>query len=145
MEDLQVVFKLKDNKIAPPKIYLRVQLEKMTVGTHDGWALSSDKYIKAALDTVEKSLADAPKRLPPKCKNPISSGYRPELDITPKLNAEGLQKYQEMIGMLRWAVELGRFDMLLETAMMSTHLALPRVGHLEQVYHIFGYLKGASK
>jgi hypothetical protein len=25
--------------------------------------------------------------------------------------------------------------------MLSTYLALPRTGHLEQVYHIFGYLK----
>ena len=40
---------------------------------------------------------------------------------------------------------IGHVDVLLETAMMSTHLALPRVGHLEQVYHIFEYLKGASK
>ena len=47
--------------------------------------------------------------------------------------------------MLRWAVKLGCVDVLLETAMTSTHLALPRIGHLEQVYHIFGYLKGASK
>ena len=47
--------------------------------------------------------------------------------------------------MLRWSVELGHVDMLLEMAMMSTHLALPRVGHLEQADHIFGYLKGASK
>ena len=68
LEDIQVVFKLRDNKIAPPKIYLRVQLEKMTVGIHDGWALSSDKYIKVALETVEKSLADAGKHLPSKCK-----------------------------------------------------------------------------
>ena len=145
LEDLQVVFKLKDDKIAPPEIYLGVQLEKMTVGAHDGWALSLDKYIKAALDTVEKSLADARKRLPSKCKTLISSGYKPELDTTPELNAEGLQKYQEMIAMLRWAVELGCVDVLLETAMMSTHLALPRIGHLEQVYHIFRYLKGALK
>ena len=145
LEDIQVVFKLKDDKIAPPEIYLRVQLKKMTVGTHDGWTLSLDKYIKAALDTIEKSLAGTGKRLPSKCKTPISSGYRPELDTTLELNAEGLQKYQEMIGMLRWAVELGCVDVLLETAMTSTHLALPRIGHLEQVYHIFGYLKGASK
>ena len=47
--------------------------------------------------------------------------------------------------MLRWADELGRVDVLLEMPMMSTHLALSRVGHLEQVYHLFGYLKGASK
>ena len=145
LEDIQVVFKLMVDKITPPKIYLGVQLKKMTVGTHDGWALSSEKYIKVALDTLEKSLEDAGKCLPSKCKTPISSGYRPELDTTPELNAEDLQKYQEMIGMLRWAVELGHDDVLLETAMMSTHLALPCVGHLEQVYHIFGYLKGASK
>ena len=38
-------------------------------------------------------------------------------------------------------VELGRVDILMETSMMSTHLAMPRRGHLEQVHHIFGYLK----
>ena len=145
LEDLQVVFKLKDDKIAPPEIYLGVQLEKMTVGAHDGWALSLDKYVRAAQDTVEKSLVDAGKRLPSKCKTLISSRYRPELDTTLEPNAEGLQMYQEMIGMLRWAVELGHVDVLLEMAMMSTYLALPHVGHLEQVYHIFGYLKGTSK
>ena len=29
--------------------------------------------------------------------------------------------------------------------MMSTHLALPRRGHLEQLYHMFGYLKANPK
>ena len=29
--------------------------------------------------------------------------------------------------------------------MMSTHLAMPRQGHLEQVHHIFGYLKDQPK
>ena len=43
--------------------------------------------------------------------------------------------------MLRWAVEIGRVDILLETSLLSTHLAMPRVGHLDQVYRMFGYLK----
>ena len=47
--------------------------------------------------------------------------------------------------MLRWAVEIGRIDILLETSLMSAHLALPRIGHMEQVIHIFGYLKQNSK
>ena len=47
--------------------------------------------------------------------------------------------------MLRWAVEIGRIDILLETSFMSAHLALPKIGHLEQVIHIFGYLKQNSK
>ena len=31
--------------------------------------------------------------------------------------------------------------MCVEVSMMSSHLALPRKGHLGQVFHIFGYLK----
>ena len=38
-------------------------------------------------------------------------------------------------------VELGRVDICLEILMMSSSLALPRMGHLEQLYHIFSYLK----
>lgn len=38
-------------------------------------------------------------------------------------------------------MELGRIDICLETSMMSSHLALPREGHLDQVLHMFGYLK----
>ena len=38
-------------------------------------------------------------------------------------------------------VELGLVDVCLEVSMMSSHLALPREGHLEQVLHIFAYLK----
>ena len=73
-------------------------------------------------------------RLPSKCKTPLAYGYRPELDVTPVLKADGLQQYQELIRILRWVVELGQVDILMETSMMSTHLATPRWGHLEQVH-----------
>jgi hypothetical protein len=49
--------------------------------------------------------------------------------------------YQELIGILRWAVELGRVDILLATSLMSTYMAMPREGHLQQLYRMFGYLK----
>jgi len=38
-------------------------------------------------------------------------------------------------------VELGRIDICLKVSMMSSHLALPRRGHLEQLFHLFAYLK----
>ncbi len=47
--------------------------------------------------------------------------------------------------MLRWAVELGRIDIAMEVSMLSPHLALPKSGHLQQVYHMFGYLKAKPK
>ena len=34
---------------------------------------------------------------------------------------------------------------MLETSLLSTHLASPLIGYLEHVFHIFGYLKESSK
>ena len=76
---------------------------------------------------------------------PLSNGYKPEMDCTAELKAEGVQQYQEIVGQLRWAVELGRVDILLETSLMSSYLAMPREGHLEQLLHIVGYLKSHKK
>ena len=36
---------------------------------------------------------------------------------------------------------MGRVDICLGVSMMSSHMAMPREGHLEQVFHIFSYLK----
>ena len=36
---------------------------------------------------------------------------------------------------------MGRVDICLEVSMMSSHLALPREGHLNELYHTFSYLK----
>ena len=139
------VFKFKDDKIEPPDIYLGAQLDTMVVDGMEGWTMSSEKYVKAAVENVESELQKTGQRLPTKCRTPLSSNYRPELDVSAELKADGVQRYQEMIGILRWAVELGRVDILLETALMSSHLALPRRGQLEQLYHIFGYLKAHPK
>ena len=42
---------------------------------------------------------------------------------TGDLKADGLQFYQELIGSLCWAVDIIRVDILLETAILSNHLA----------------------
>ena len=55
------------------------------------------------------------------------------MDCIGELKADGLQLYQELIGSLRWAMEISRVYILLETAIFSKHLALTCEGHLEQV------------
>ena len=72
-----------------------------------------------------------------KATTPIKFTYRPELDVTPELYETEASHYQSLIGILRWMVELGCVDMCLEVSMMSSQLALPREGHLEQVFRIF--------
>ena len=146
MQGIQRTFKLKDDKIEEPEMYLGAELTKMHNETNkECWAMSSDKYCAAAVTNVTEVLNKKGLRLPSKCFTPLSNGYRPEVDVTAELKADGIQYYQEIVGMLRWAVEIGRVDILLEVSMMSAHLALPREGHLEQVIHIFGYLKVHKK
>ena len=47
--------------------------------------------------------------------------------------------------MLWWIVELGRVDILVPVAMLSRYLTPPRRGHLDQVFHVFAYLKRYNK
>lgn len=146
IEGIQKVFKLKDDKAEAPDVYLGASLQ--VVATKEGtkcWTMSSEKYVKAAIANVEEKLGKNDERLPTKCITPTASGYHPSEDTTQELDADGLQLYQELIGVLRWAIEIGRVDILLEVALLSSHLALPRVGHLNQVYHIFGYLKASPR
>jgi hypothetical protein len=102
-------------------------------------------YVDASVRNVEEKLAKDGLRLPSKCITPLTADYHPSDDTSAELTAEGMRYYQELIGVLRWAVEIGRLDILLEVALLSSHLALPRKGHLEQVYHMFGYLKVAPR
>ena len=87
-------------------MYLGAQLGTMQVEGNDGWFMSSEKYVESAIQNIEETLQTTGQRLPSKCKTPLAYGYHPELDVTPELKANGLQRYQELIGILRWAVNV---------------------------------------
>ena len=76
-----------------------------------------------------------------KAPTPLSSGYRPEVDVTGELDASDASYYHYLIRIIRWIVELGRIDITCEVSMMSSHLALTREGHLKEVFYVFAYLK----
>ena len=130
----------------PPDTYLGATISKMDNAHGDScWAMSSDTYCAALVHNAEDELQKRGLRLPSMCSSPVSRGYKPEMDCTAELKAAGIQRCQEIIGSLRWAIELGWVDILLETSLLSKHLALPREGHLEQALHIVGYLKSHKK
>ena len=109
------------------------------------WTLSLEKYLKAAIVNVEETLVKTGNRLTSNYPTPFISGYHSAKDTSPELYAEGVKMFQELIGVLRWPIEIGRIDILLEVSLLSSYLAIPRVGHLEQVYRIFGYLKHSPR
>jgi hypothetical protein len=65
----------------------------------------------------------------------------PELDITEELNEEGIKQYQSLIGALQWLVTLGRFDIHVSVTSMGSYRIAPRIGHLERLKRIYGYIK----
>ena len=92
LKSVQDTFKFKDDKIDKPDVYLGAQLDKMPVDGFEGWTMSSEKYVKSAIENIEQTLAETSQRLPTKCRTPLSSGYRTELDTSPELKADGLQR-----------------------------------------------------
>ena len=62
--------------------------------------MTSDKYIKEAVENVELELSRVNQRLPSRCKTPMTVGYRPERDVSAELTSAGVQRYQELIGVL---------------------------------------------
>ena len=50
------------------------------------------------------------------------------LTDTAELNATETRFYQELISILRWAVELGQIDIHFEVSRMSSYMASPRIG-----------------
>jgi hypothetical protein len=71
----------------------------------------------------------------------MTANYRPELDYSPFLPENAAIYYMELIGILCWAIELGRIDIMIDISLLSSYCMQPCMGHLDQVFHIFGYLK----
>ena len=69
-------------------------------------------------------------RLPPNFVTPLIFCYHPEMDVTGELKVDGVQWYQELIGTLRFTVEIGRIHILLELSLMSNHFSLPQEVHI---------------
>ena len=70
----------------------------------------------------------------------MACNYKEELDATTELEGEDITYYQELIGILRWSSEIGRIHILLDVSLLSSYQASPRIGHVEQILHIFSLI-----
>jgi hypothetical protein len=152
MDMLSRTYKLKDGSVGKPTDYLGATIKEYQLPGNsddllptDCWSLSSDVYVKRAVADVERTLDEIDMKLKTKVTTPLSTGYRPELDASPELDDRQANYFQGLIGVLRWIVELGRVDINVGVALLSQFLAAPREGHLEEVFHVFAYLKAHDR
>jgi hypothetical protein len=101
MKSIQQKFKLKNDTMVDPDIYLGAELSKMTNEYGDtAWAMSSTEYCDAMIKNVESIFDKQGLRLPSRATTTLRHGYKPELDTTAELKADGVRFYQELIGQL---------------------------------------------
>ena len=95
---------------------------------------SAQRYIERMLDGFKTMFpGEEPNR---QKKTPLPNNDHPEIDETQFLKEEGIQKYQSMMGALKWVVTLGRFDIMSATVRIE-----PREGHLQRRKDSYGYLE----
>lgn len=94
------------------------------------------KYIEKILNNYERLFGCKPKQ----ATSPLVKGDHPELDTTALLETDDISKYQSLIGALQWVIQIGRFDIATSVMTLSRFRAAPRVGHMDRVKRIHGYL-----
>jgi hypothetical protein len=150
MEQIKSKYPVAEKSIGPPKVYLGANIQQLDSNTFNRkcWGASSEQYVREAVKNVKARLKQDGfifnKKLSDTNYSPDSpfsaKMYRPELDTTLECTDEQVSFYQNLIGVLRWIVELGRIDINFEVSVLSHYLCNPRVGHLQQALHIFKYL-----
>jgi hypothetical protein len=141
-EEIGRYFELKEESFGPPTLYLGGKLCQVILDNGmKVWGIRLSQFVQAAVNNVKKYLEEQGSSLPRKADTPMQTSYCPMLDVSPELDSKESSYYMSLIGILRWMVEFGRVDICLEVSMLSSHLALPRRGHMDQVLNIFAYLK----
>ena len=104
--------------------------------------MSLSKYIQAAMNNVKDYIA----KIYPGCRllkcamAPLPTNYMPELDVTPKLDADKATFFLLVTNCCSLFVcELGWITNITEVSALFSHLALHHEGHMEAVFHVFAY------
>lgn len=95
------------------------------------------KYIDKMISTYEDLFGSKPKQT---VLSPLEKGDHPELDTSDLLDEKGVEIYLSLIGQAQWAVSLARFDIATAVMTLSGFRVAPRIGHLDRVKRLYGYL-----
>ena len=96
--ELRRYFELKEESIGPPDHYLGGKVRKVQLGNGvNVWAFSSSQYVHTAVKNAEAYLDSQDSKhwkMPNKADTPLTTTYRPELDVSRELNVADATYYQ---------------------------------------------------
>ena len=88
------------------------------------WVTHSRDYCKAEMTNLENTLMDNGKRLSQyrDGRRPYPSIFHQDIDTSTELDENGDHEYQNLMGMLRWSIKLGRIYIMTTVSCLSLHL-----------------------
>ena len=140
VDELKQRYKLKG--VGHPEFFLGADIKRVDHPEENVLVMCCQTYVKKCLKSVEKMIGEPIKS---EIHAPLVPGDHPELDDSAEVNVDKQQQYRSMIGMLQWAVTLGRIDIACAVMTMSRFCVAPREGHFKRVVCIFGFLRTIKK
>jgi hypothetical protein len=132
---LEQKYKFKLRGTGPISYHLGMDFSEDEVNT---LRISPTKYIDKLIKNYEKLFGRKPNT---SVTSPLEKGDHPELDTSELCSIMDLiVQYQSMIGALQRIVAIGRFDIHSAAMTMSGFRMAPRIGHLNKLRRIYGYL-----
>ena len=131
---LEVKYKFKLKGTGPLEFHLGCDFYR---DEHEVLCMHPRKYIDRMVDSYQRMFGEKPKT---NISSPLEKGDHPECDTSDLLGTEGITQYQSLVGQLQWAISLGRIDVSTAVMTMSGFRSAPRIGHLNRVKRICGYL-----
>ncbi len=125
-------YKLKN--VEEPKYHLGGDFFRDRDGT---FCYSAQTYIKRMMDNYKVMFGEPPTEF----HSPMEKGDQPELDDSPLLGPEDVQKFQSLIGAIQWTISLNRFDVTHAVMSLGRFRTAPRQGHMDRLKRVMGYLK----
>ena len=117
MVGIEAKFEIKNDNIAEPKLYLGGNVEKFQLpNSNHAWSITFNSYVKGYIYAVKRFLSEDGSTLnivKRNHKGPLPHRYKPELYTTGECDVDHTSRYQQLIRILGWAVEIGRIDIQL--------------------------------
>ena len=137
--------KLKVGSVDDPDIYLNAKLRKVTMDNgNKAGGISPSKYVHEADRNCKNYLKErfpADHELIKYAPNQFPLGCEPEMDTSPELLPNEASYFQTLIHVMRWVVELGRVDIVVEVSQRASFLVMPRQWHFINALHSMSYLR----
>ena len=132
-DTLKETYKLKQKGVGPINYHLGCGYTRDEDGT---LVAHPKKYVEKIVQSYEKVFGSKPK----KTRTPLVAGDHQENNKSEFCYQDKIKQYQTIVGQLIWLSALGKFDIAVHIMTMSRFRQQPRIGHLERLKTIIGYL-----